>query len=58
MQEKVTEYRQNEDGSLTLVNETTIEMVPAAEFIAAKEAKLLKMYEQLEELKAANGAAE
>lgn len=46
-------YRQEADGSLTLIK---VEQVELADPIAEKEAKILKMYEELEALKAQRDA--
>ena len=46
-------YKKNEDGSMSIVEETQIEVnIPSTEEqIAQKEAKLLKMYEEIQALK-------
>ena len=51
-----TIYQQQEDGSIVVVSQETIEITAPEEVIAEKEAKLLEMYQELEAMKAANNA--
>ena len=44
-------YKQHEDGSIEIVEQTTVEIPSPAEVIAEKEAQLLQMYEELKALK-------
>tara|TARA_R110000772_G_scaffold77311_2_gene166604 strand:+ start:3886 stop:4050 length:165 start_codon:yes stop_codon:yes gene_type:complete len=49
--ENTTEYKQNTDGSLSIVKQGTIEIEAPSDLIAKKEAELLSMYKELEALK-------
>ena len=51
-----TVYQQQADGTMIVVSQETIEIPSDAEVIADKEAQLLKMYNELQELK--NNSAE
>ena len=51
-----TIYQQQEDGSIVVVSQETIEITTPEEVIAEKEAKLLEMYQELEAMKSANNA--
>ena len=46
-------YGKAEDGSTIIVESTTVEIPSSEEIIAAKEAELLKMYNELQALKGA-----